>query len=309
MMPARRTVFLVLFVVFVINTSTRGKTNGDPADVLPDAAARAVRRAFPGARVARVGREREHGVMLYEVALQEYGTEFELEVTGDGVIGEIERDMGLGELPKGVADRVRRVTRDGKIRHIERHERRAAFSSGRALPLHRPKVTYEITYYRAGRRRYAVVESNELEGSIPLPDSVLKVLQQRFPDATIGEVEREHALGIALFEVALETGKVELEAVISAGGLLVEVESNVDRDKVPSTVTAALKNLGEEAEPREIQKVDIHAMARLETLETPQTIYEVEWELNDGTSVEVRIAGDGTVLAKEEEKNDDTEED
>lgn len=280
----------------------------DPAEALPEAAGEVIRRVFPEAAVAQVGREREHGVMLYEVTLREDGGEFELEVTADGVIGEIERVVELDDVPDEVAEGIRRAAKGGKIRHIERHERRGTFRSGRAVRLDEPTVTYEVTSYRGGRRHYTVVTSDELAAGRGLPEAVRRTIEARFPGATVGKIERGHALGVALFEVELETEEGDVEAVISGEGVLVEVESEIDEKEAPAAVRRALKRLAGERRIEGMETVDVHAVARLEPLDPARRIYEAEWEV-DGKEIEVLVDADGTLLARTREEDEEDEED
>jgi uncharacterized membrane protein YkoI len=279
----------------------------DPSEDLPKAAAEAVKKSFPNATIIGVGREREHGVMLYEVNLRENGKTFELEVTADGVIGEIESVKTLRELSPDLADRVREATKGGRITEIERHERRAKFQDGRALPLEHPTVAYEVTYYLDGQRHSAVIRASERAVGPHLPEAIRKAIKERFPGARVQEVERDYALGIALFEVELVTPGGQAEAVLSGDGVLVEIEREVAAEDVPFGVMRALKQLSGDKQPDEIEEVQVHAVARLVPLGRSRTAYEAEWEA-EGKEIEVRVDSEGKLLSQQKEQEDDDEE-
>ncbi len=60
---------------------------------LPEAVVNAVRKRFPNATIEEAERETEHGQVIYDVEVEDSdGAEYELEVTADGRILEIERD-------------------------------------------------------------------------------------------------------------------------------------------------------------------------------------------------------------------------
>lgn len=60
---------------------------------LPEAVVNAINERFPGATLEEAEREVERGQVIYDVEVEAAdGTEYEVEVTGDGRILEIERD-------------------------------------------------------------------------------------------------------------------------------------------------------------------------------------------------------------------------
>ena len=67
-----------------------GLLAGSDTTTLPPAAAKVLRAHFPAAKITAVGRERERGAWYYEVDLEQSGQRVSVEVTAEGVIGEIE---------------------------------------------------------------------------------------------------------------------------------------------------------------------------------------------------------------------------
>ncbi|MBT4815429.1 MAG: hypothetical protein HON70_07005, partial [Lentisphaerae bacterium] len=102
---------------------------------LPSAAAKVIEANFPDAKITGVGRERERGAYYYEVNLKQGSRRFEVEVTSEGVIGEIEAKVKITDVPAALLKVIRRRVGDGRIVRVEKHERRGIARGGRFVPL------------------------------------------------------------------------------------------------------------------------------------------------------------------------------
>ena len=91
-----------------------------------------------------VERGREDGVLFYEVDVKWQGRELEVEVTADGVLGEIQEDVELKTLPKPVADSIKAVLDQAKVRKIEKHDIRGVPHAGVCVQLAKAQIVYEI---------------------------------------------------------------------------------------------------------------------------------------------------------------------
>ena len=288
--------FILTGMTWTCAAEARGKR---PA--LPAVAAKTIEAAFPKATIMGIGRERENGVMFYEVNLKQDGKTIEVEVSADGVIGEIESIVGLQDVPKDVADSIVKVTQGGRIKQIERHERRGVISSGRLVKLDKPKVMYEVDFNLGGKRRKTAVVSNELVTTVTLPPEARAAIQKAFPQATVEDVELEHERGRALYEVKIRHRGKNIEVEVAADGTIVEVATEVTREELPEPVAEALMELAKGAKISDLEKVHVYAAAETQTA---QTVYEAEIS-RDAETLEVTVASDGTVLAVETEDRDD----
>lgn len=303
---------LLMMACFLFGSMGRtyaAEAEGSPS-ALPPAASDAVKAAFPGAAIAGIEREREGGVTLYEVSLTVDGQLIEVEVSPEGIIGEIESALSLRDVPEDIADSIVKATKGGEIALIERHERRGAVESGRWVKLERPQVMYEVRYSLDGTRRRIVLTSDEAMTAAPLPQEARAAIQKAFPEATVEEVELEHELGLTLYDVEIRHQGREMEVKVAPDGTIVEVEAAVTTKDLPEAVASAIAKLADGGRVVELEEQRVYAVARLVELDAPQTAYEAEI-VRDGEKLEVRVAPDGRVLEMESEDDgdDDNEED
>jgi uncharacterized membrane protein YkoI len=207
---------------------------------LPEKAAQVIEANFPDARITGLGRERERGAWYYEVALREGNRRFEVEVTDDGVIGEIEGRVLFADLPPELQQKVRERVGRGRLARIEKHERRGVARSGKFVPISTPRISYEIKYYTAnGERRELQLASSEV---LELPKQVKDMVAKRFPDAEIEEAEAEDDEGVLLFVLSLREGKERFTVVASRNGDLVEQELFIADSQLPSAARKLLRD-------------------------------------------------------------------
>jgi uncharacterized membrane protein YkoI len=205
---------------------------------LPEKAAQVIKANFPGARITGVGRERERGAWYYEVVLKDGESRFEVEVTEDGVIGEIEAKVLVDDLPPELQEKVRTQVGQGRLVRVEKHERRGVARSGKFVPLSRTRISYEIKYYNvAGERRELQLASSEV---MELSAQVRLMVAQRFPEARIDEAEVEDDDGVLLHVLSLRQDKNRFTVVLSQDGEIVECEQVVEASALPQAARDAL---------------------------------------------------------------------
>jgi hypothetical protein len=132
---------------------------GQTGDLTPEAVA-AVKALYPHADVVAVGREREQGVLYYEVAIRDGGQRIEIEVTADGAIGETETEVALSDLPRTVQDGISSLTRGAPVATVERHEIHGVARGETFAPLERAVVAYEVEFDDGGVRREVAVDES-----------------------------------------------------------------------------------------------------------------------------------------------------
>lgn len=128
-------------------------------------------------------------------------------------------------------------------------------------------------------------------------------IEKAFPQAKIVQVEPERK-GVVVYEVELIRDGEEVEVLVTSDGQIVAVESEIGKDDLPAAVAAAVAKHVGDAEIKEIEKEEIRATLQFVALETPQIVYEVEF-LHEGREVELKIDGDGKILSREVEDEED----
>ena len=219
---------------------------------LPPAAAKVIKANFPDARITDIGRERERGAYYYEVDLKQGSRRFEVEVTKEGVIGEIEAKIKISDVPAELMKAIRKRVGDGRIVRVEKHERRGIARRGKFVPLKSPRIMYEVKYYTAdGDRREVQVASDEF---LELPRKVLAAIKREFPGAKVREVEAEDDEGVMLFVVELEHEEGDSEVIVDRKGRIVERETSLEMNDVPVPVRRSLR---EDPELRKTKNVEV----------------------------------------------------
>ena len=129
---------------------------------LPEAVSRAVQKAFPGASILEVEREREDGMDLFEIEAAAKGRRVELEVSADGTIASVESSVKASELSEGDLKHIRRASGGGRVSRVVREEIRSVPVAGKLTPLATPQVIYEINYKdKRGRSREVNMRSGD----------------------------------------------------------------------------------------------------------------------------------------------------
>lgn len=85
-------------------TSVRADEEKVPLDKLPAKIKEAVKAKFPDAEIVAASKEKEDGVVLYEVNIKNKKQTIEVTATEDGKIVEVEYEITSADLPKAVTD-------------------------------------------------------------------------------------------------------------------------------------------------------------------------------------------------------------
>lgn len=296
----------VLMVCLAVASSDAGSRR------LPSAVAKVIAREFPNARVTSVEREREHGVMFYEVNLKENGKRTEVEVSEDGVIGEIESVVSLDDVPKDVASEILAQANGAKIRWVERHERRGRVRSGKLLRVGKPTVTYEAKIISRGKQGSIKVRASDEAANVTLPAKAKAALEAAFPKATVRKVEMEREQDLLLYEVKLVADGRLLEVTVTADGVIVEVAHRAAWDSLPPAVVKTIVKEAKGCTVEETELVERRAVikgGKVVRLTPPVRLYEVEISRKDHER-EIEVAPNGAVLSRGEwERDDEDDED
>lgn len=141
---------IAVLVCLAVGMAT-GSVSAD--DVLPDAARAAVKARFPNAKITEVEREREGGIVCYEVECRLGRREIELTVAADGSIGAVEEEISPKALPAPVVAGVHRLAgRKVRLHEAERVSTVGVPRNGTFEPLKTPVISYEVEW-RGGECR------------------------------------------------------------------------------------------------------------------------------------------------------------
>jgi uncharacterized membrane protein YkoI len=113
-------------------------------DQLPKAVTEAVKVKFPNAELTGAEKETEDGKSFYEVAIKHKGAKYEVTVTPEGKITEIEKEIAAKDLPKAVTDALQKKHPQSTIKEAEE------LTAG-------DKVTYEVVIATADKKNWEIV--------------------------------------------------------------------------------------------------------------------------------------------------------
>jgi len=115
---------------------------------LPDQARAALQKLFPDAKVLSADTEKESGALYYDVEIKQGTRKIDVEVSPEGVIGEVECQASQAELPAAVAKTAKSIP---QVVKIEKHERHGSARSGTWMSLSKVTTYYEIKHREKGR--------------------------------------------------------------------------------------------------------------------------------------------------------------
>jgi uncharacterized membrane protein YkoI len=266
-------------------------------EALPGPAEAAVRDLFPDAAVVGVEAETDEGLTLYVVRIQRGGLTTDVEVSAEGILCEVETELGIGDVPEHVAAAIREATLGGKLVLLEQHELHGRIRDGGVAALPEPQTVYEVRFQLEGKNR--VVEIADTP-ALKLPQPARAAVEEAFPDAVIRKVSAEREAGLPLYEAELVSDGKRLEVEVSPEGTIASVASAAGPDDVPAAVGAAVARAAGGAEIVGFEREEVRAVPRLVPLDRPRVLYEAEFH-KDGRRYEVTVAADGTVVSVEED--------
>ena len=138
-----------------------GDDEDKPVDVEPGklsaAAAKAVEKAYPKAKIKSIEVEAAGDIKLHKLVMINGGREMELEVSPRGELVSTQMDVAMKELPKDTLKAVQEATEGGKIIKIEKEVIMAVVEGGKVVKLPEPKIIYEVKFTRDGTRHEAKI--------------------------------------------------------------------------------------------------------------------------------------------------------
>lgn len=129
-----------------------------------------------------------------------------------------------------------------------------------------------------------------------IPAEARATLRKLADGASITAVEREKENGMELYEAEWKVnGGKEVEAKVTAGGDLVEMEEEIDADALPTNVKAVVAK-------------HFPAGAKLECAKVTMVLYEIEAKIN-GKEKEILVSATGKIFGKDDDGDDDDDDD
>lgn len=124
---------------------------------LPEAAAKAIKAAFPDATIDEVEIDNEDGMKLFEVELKQGKAEIEVSVAPDGTIVEIETEVALKDVPAAAAAVISKAAEGAQIKEIAKEETRAEVKKNdngvaKLVKLETPKIAYEAELVKGDQK-------------------------------------------------------------------------------------------------------------------------------------------------------------
>jgi uncharacterized membrane protein YkoI len=124
---------------------------------LPEAAAKAIKDAFPLATIDEVEIDNENGMKLFAVELKQGKAETEVKVTADGMIVEIETEVALTAVPEAAAKVISQAAEGAQIKEIKKCETRAETKKDdngkpQLAKLDKSKIAYEAELVKGDQK-------------------------------------------------------------------------------------------------------------------------------------------------------------
>lgn len=126
------------------------------------------------------------------------------------------------------------------------------------------------------------------------PKAIRDAINNRFPDAEVGSIEKENENGKVVFDVELKHKGRKYEMDIEEDGTIIEIEKEVALKDVPKALVKNVKAKFPEATIKEVMEVN-----KVKGKEETPDHYEVTIETFDKKKKEVNVSLAGKIIMKE----------
>ena len=267
-----------------------------PLDKLPKAVTVAVKAKFPDAELKSAEKEEEDGQTIFEVSLKSKGSDYDVSLTPEGQIIEIEKTIAAKDLPAAV------------VKGLDQKYPKATIKLAEEISKDN-KTNYEVIIETADKKKLEVVldptgkilkeedkskdeDAAEGEEEIPLdklPKVVVDAVKARFPGAELQSAAKEDEDGTQVYEVVIKHQGHTIEVILSLTGKIIASEKAIAAKDLPAKVSKALT---EKYPKATIKKTE-------ELTKDDKTSYEVILETADKKTLEVVFDSEGKVLEEE----------
>jgi hypothetical protein len=145
-----------LLTLSLVVMNTQAQTQKKKRGInLPSAVAAALKAECPDCVIAKVSREVEDGVKIYDFEFRK--GQGEMDIAADGTIVNRETPIKSDDVPAAALEAIRKAASGGKIVQIEKDEIRAELKDGKITKLDSPKYDYEADLVKGARITEVVV--------------------------------------------------------------------------------------------------------------------------------------------------------
>jgi uncharacterized membrane protein YkoI len=151
---------------------------------------------------------------------------------------------------------------------------------------------------------FAAVRADD-EEKVPLdklPKAVIESVKKKFPKSELVSASTEKEDGKTVYEVAVKENGKTTEVTLSAEGVILGLEKEIESKDLPKAVTDTLESKYAKATIKKIEEV-IKVKDGKETLE----YYEILLVTADKKTIEVEVTADGKIKMTEEKKSEKEE--
>lgn len=145
----------LLIVMFAAVQAPAQRKSRKRGPKLPTAVADALKANCPDCTIAKVSREVEDGVKIYDFEFLK--TQGEMDVAVDGTVVNRETPVDLNDVPAAALEAIRKAAAGGKIILVEKEEVRAELKAGKITKLDSPKYAYEADLTKGSKVGEVVV--------------------------------------------------------------------------------------------------------------------------------------------------------
>ena len=108
-----------------------------------------------------------------------------------------------------------------------------------------------------------------------LPKAVKDAVMKMFPDGKIAEAELERRI-TQFYSVGVIVDGREREVSVTADGVVLETEEEIDAEKVPEAIQESLRKMAPEDQWIEMERIVVYAELKPVPVKEPRTEYEAE---------------------------------
>lgn len=160
-------------------------------------------------------------------------------------------------------------------------------------------VAFSLLVWTGGVMPQTKKEGKQLR--IDLPAAVAKAVQDNRPGAEIEKLEVEEEAGITVYDLEFKANQGEMD--VTKEGVVLDVATVVDMERIPKAAAETLKKAAKGAHITQLEKSEVRAeiekhdgKVKVAKLVSPRYVYEAELAEGEKTG-EIEVRGDGTVIS------------
>ncbi len=246
--------FSGLALAAVLTTTAVAAEEKIQPDQLPKAVAGSIKARFLGAELTSASKETENGKAVYDIELNQNGRKFESDITEDGTILEIEKQVIAKDWPTALNAAIKVKYPQASVKEVmevnivhgkeEKPDHLEVTMEGpdhKSLEVLASLDGKTITEEPRESEEATIAAETDVKIDIDkLPKQISAALKTKFPKAELVSAEKGDEDGKPVFEVVVKDQQQNLEVTLSPEGQIFAVEKTITADKLPKTVAAAL---------------------------------------------------------------------